>query len=365
MEFNGVRSIEECSCLSYNWEVKSNGTHIGAIISKNEYLIYDIKPTSFEYMAYRPDSYACSGPCRDDYYEAYADHNLNADCYPPYFIGNQVLTKPNNLTNSFCDRVLLAAVGCTGTQKFYWEYSTNGKDFIKTDISTNFNQNYDFVKSNFPALNNYYGTILFRVLIDSNPDITEENVYSNVVNYTLIPCSPKLDNTSTSNYTTCSYSNGSVVFTFSRPLEKDEKYLFNRNPVGGGAVTSANSNDPDIEKVNTLSYKWKNIPAGNYNFKYQTQFESGSPSSMSTVTNFTISPRTPLTFTSTAVQPYCSTDPKGILITATGGTPPYYYLLDDEPLSQKHLFSNGYIIPITTDGEHKVMVVDNSNCIEN
>ncbi|WP_217427710.1 hypothetical protein [Flavobacterium collinsii] len=364
MEFNGTRSIEECNCLNYNWEVKSNGAHIAAIVTKDQYLIYDIKPTSFEYMAYRPDSYACSGPCRDDYYEAYADHNLNADCYPPYFIGNQVLIKPTNLTNSFCDRVLLAAVGCTGTQKFYWEYSTNGKDFIKTNISTNFNQNYDFIKSNFPALNNYYGNILFRVLIDSNPAITEENVYSNIVNYTITPCSPKLDNTSGPNLTTCSYSNGSVTFTFSRPLEKDEMYLFTRNPIGGGPTTSAKSNDPYVEEISALSYKWKNIPAGQYEFTYQTKFGSSNPSSISTVSSFTITSRNQLTFTATAVLPNCSTDPKGILIAATGGTPPYYYLLEGEPLTQKHVFTSPYTIPITTDGEYKVVVVDASDCIE-
>ncbi|MFW0736263.1 hypothetical protein [Flavobacterium sp. T12S277] len=190
--------------------------------------------------------------------------------------------------------------------------------------------------------------------------------FAKIVTYNIIPCSPRLDHTSDPNYTTCSYSNGSVTFTFSRPLEtaKGEKFLFNRVPVGNGNPSSATSEEPEVEKISALSYKWKNIPAGVYNFKYQTQFGNNTPSTVSPVTKFEIKQRTALTFTATAVQPVCSTDEKGILITATGGSNSYYYLLDGEPLAQKHAFTSPHTIKITIDGAHKVIVVDDSDCIE-
>ena len=195
--------------------------------------------------------------------------------------------------------------------------------------------------------------------------------FTNIVTYDLIPCSPKLDNTSDENFTTCSYSNGGVTFTFSRPLENGEKYLFTRTLVGSGFFTSAPSNDPNIEKISELSYKWKNIPPGQYEFKYQTQFENNTPSTLSTISKFTIKPQTALTFTATAVQPACSTDKGGIQISVQGGTAPYFYILNDETeaidgeiVLKKIKLPDSNFIPITKDGEHKVIIVDNSDCIE-
>ena len=102
MRFSGPRSASDCNCVDYSWEVRSNGVSIGAIIVKDDYLIYNIRPTYFQYYAYRPDTYMCSGPCHDYFNESYANHALNADC-SDYFIGNQVLVRPNLDSNSFCD----------------------------------------------------------------------------------------------------------------------------------------------------------------------------------------------------------------------------------------------------------------------
>ncbi|WP_374172362.1 hypothetical protein [Flavobacterium tructae] len=188
--------------------------------------------------------------------------------------------------------------------------------------------------------------------------------FAKIVTYTIIPCVPRLDITSSPNFTTCNYTNGSVTFTFSRPLEtaKGEKFLFNRKPVGNGHPSSANSNEPEVEKISALSYKWKNIPIGEYEFKYQTQFGDNTPSTLSAVSNFTITQSKALTFTATAVQPICSTDKGNIAISVSGGTPPYYYILDNE--TQKKLTKNPDIINITTDGSHKIKIVDSNNCIE-
>jgi len=195
--------------------------------------------------------------------------------------------------------------------------------------------------------------------------------FTNIVTYIIIPCSPDLSSTSDPNLTVCNYSNGEVTFTFSRPLENGEKYLFTRTLVGSGFVTSASSNDPNVEKISALSYKWKNIPPGQYEFKYQTQFENNTPSTLSTISKFTIKPQTALTFTATAVQPACSTDKGGILISVQGGTSPYFYILNDETESvdgeivpKKIKLPDSNLIPITKDGDHTVKIVDSFNCEE-
>ncbi|MFW0736265.1 hypothetical protein [Flavobacterium sp. T12S277] len=235
--------------------------------------------------------------------------------------------------------------------------------------------------TDFPPQFQEQGLITFK--IKDLPNYTNQSIirfqtgyqtqFTNIVTYNIIPCSPKLDNTSAPNLTTCSYSNGSVTFTFSRPLEtaKGEKFLFNRVPVGNGNPSSATSNDPEVEKISALSYKWNNIPVGRYDFKYQTQFGNNTPSTPSTITTFEIKQNTALTFWATAIQPECSGDRGFIEINAAGGTSPYYYILDDETevvngqtVPKKIGFSNGHKIPITTDGGHKVIVVDNSDCIE-
>ncbi|URC11012.1 hypothetical protein [Flavobacterium sp. B183] len=242
-----------------------------------------------------------------------------------------------------------------------WKYFTYGTQYNENGINFNFND--------VPDLKDYTGNLFVKFVVEyENLNTSKIETYeSDIAIYPIIPCSPKLDTTSDPNFTTCSYSNGGVTFTFSRPLEPGEKYLFNRNPVGSTFITDATSNDPDVEKVSALSYKWKNIPAGVYEFKYQTQFGNNTPSTLSPVSKFEIKQSTPLTFTATAVQPVCSggtssSDKGGISFSVSGGMPPYFYILDNEP--KKELTKNPDIIDITTDGEHKVIVVDSFNCIE-
>jgi len=288
----------------------------------------------------------------------------NKDTFPGWFFSgclanSQIMpihiTKPD--TNPKCNEDLI-----TLRNGWEWQYKLG-----------------DGKWNDFPAQFQQQSLISFK--IKDLPGYTDQTTvhfqtgyqkqFTNIVTYTLIPCSPKLDNTSDENFTTCSYSNGGVTFTFSRPLENGEKYLFTRTLVGSGFFTSAPSNDPNIEKISELSYKWKNIPPGQYEFKYQTQFENNTPSTLSTISKFTIKPQTALTFTATAVQPACSTDKGGIQISVQGGTAPYFYILNDETESidgeivpKKIKLPDSNLIPITTDGDHTVKIVDSFNCEE-
>ncbi|URC11010.1 hypothetical protein [Flavobacterium sp. B183] len=359
--------VNECAALQ-SYFFMSGNTYIAPVAEFGDYHVFNVPPTYVELISIADTSFGCAWRDPMACYEQ-STINMN-DCF--WGITNAVLPEPDVYTNLFCDKKTLTAVSCPGPYRFSWEYSTNGINFTPMNITTTPNQSFEFVKANYPALNNYTGTIIFRVLIDSDPNAPDENVYSNVATYNIIPCSPKLSATSDPNYTTCSYSNGSVTFTFSRPLEPGEKYLFNRNAVGSTFITDATSNDPDVEKVSALSYKWKNIPPGQYQFKFQTQFGNGTPSTLSAVTNFEIRQNTALTFWATAIQPECSNSLGFIEIHAAGGTSPYFYILDDQTevvngqtVPKKVGFSGYHQIPITADGGHKVVVVDASNCIEN
>ncbi|MBP4137969.1 SprB repeat-containing protein [Flavobacterium geliluteum] len=235
-----------------------------------------------------------------------------------------------------------------------WKYSYDGT--IWTDFTSEY-QNQRSISFKIKELIGYENKsqIFFRTGYKTN--------FTNTVKYDIIPCSSDLLNTSAPNYTVCNYSNGDVTFNFSRPLEPGENYLFTRNPIGSNIVTSAYSNEVDkVEKTSATTFKWKDIPPGDYEFKFQNQFENNIPSTLSPVTYFTITPRQQLTFTTTVIEPNCHTDSGGISVTASGGTPPYFYILDNQ--TKKEFTTNPYIIPMLSEGIHNVIVIDSNNCIE-
>lgn len=279
--------------------------------------------------------------------------------------------------NTFTEETLGGCAGRSNVWSIHLKQPTNNKvcPDQTINLSNGWNWQYKYDSNNWeplPAQFQGKRSISFKLKdiggYDNKSQIFFQAGYqtqfTNTVTYDIISCSPNLVSTSDNNITDCSYSNGSVTFTFSRPLDTGEKFRFNRNLLGSGHITEETSDGPNVEKISNLSYKWKNIPPGQYEFKYQTQFGSDIPSSLSAVSQFTITARTALTFTARAVEPQCSTDKGGILVSASGGTGTYFYLLDGEPLSQKHAFTSPYTIPITTDGDHNVIVIDSFDCIE-
>nr|WP_294785609.1 SprB repeat-containing protein [uncultured Flavobacterium sp.] len=340
-----------------------------------EYLIFNQKPTEYHYYFIVYLDYTEQQSQENVYLWASNMSNCEKgrgvstfirDVNIPEFelISSEVIPKPNTKNNSFCDKISLVASGCTGPQKFYWEYSTNGVNFTSLNVTTSFNQSFDFVKANFPSLKNYNGNIFFRALIDWDPAFADENIYSNVVTYKINPCSPTISISSPNN-TTCNYTNGEVIFTFSRPLDLNEKFLFSRNLLGTDNFVSSTSLSADVEKVTDYVYKWKNIPSGTYDFSYQTQFESNIPSEAVKNLTFTITRKQKLEFEVNITQPACNGDFGQLKITAKGGTPPYSYYMGNESFAERHEFTSPYIVPTQfVSGDYKITVVDTKGCVE-
>ena len=223
---NGAHMYED----DYEYKILGySGNWLCPIAEVGEYLIFDQMPVGYFFASYKTETFSCNGGCRDQHAVALMESpiktcqkyvGVSSGMTGPEtpvleMISNQVLTIPQAGTNSFCDAITLAAVGCTGTQRFYWEYSIDGSNFTKTNISTVFNENLQFIKANFSALNNYFGPIYFRSLIDWDPLITGENVYSNVANYNITSCSPLLNGDPIAAEVRCNNEpTGSVILNF-------------------------------------------------------------------------------------------------------------------------------------------------------
>lgn len=368
INYEGIKSAEECYCNFFLMRIESYGKEIYPISVNGNFYLFDKKPTYFFVQAYRPDTYLCGGFCNDGL-EINDAKFFNANCSDSVLMSNQVLVPPGDgITNSFCDKLTLTAVGCPGTQRFFWEYSTDGINYNKTNVSTGINENYQFVKSSYLP-NDYLGNIYFRTLIDSDPWITSENIYSNAVNYSITSCSPELveKKPSTTKPKCISESSGSATIKFKTDLKDNDQFLFNLyiyKPADGFVFwESAFKLKKDIKDK---TFTWDNLAHGSYIIKYQAQSINDKNdkigSSAISTDSFIIEDPSPLTFTAKDVQPKCNTDKGVIIITATGGTSPYYYILNNQ--TKKELTTNPYTIENLPDGGYSIIVLDSNNCIE-
>jgi hypothetical protein len=192
--------------------------------------------------------------------------------------------------------------------------------------------------------------------------------FTNTRSYDIISCSPPLDGDPVAADVKCNNeATGSVTLKFKEELKSNDKFLFN---------IFFNTNPPQFikhefalkDKIINNTFIWNNIGQGSYIIKYQAQSDSDYNTTIGstaiTTNAFTVNNIPQLTFTATDIQPKCNTDKGGIQITATGGTPPYFYILDNEPLANKHQFTSPYSILNLSDGNHSIIIVDSNNCIE-
>jgi hypothetical protein len=261
-----------------------------------------------------------------------------------------------NINNTGC---ITAGLSCSGSIE-RWEVKKVGSNVYQAIPNSNVNTLsllYNQIYSDNSGINK---TTYFRA------KFTGTQVYT-YHPFVFIPCSPTLTNTSNPNYTTCNYSNGEVLFTFSRPLDSNnnEKFIFSRNLVGNDLYFSSTSANEDVEKITDNVYKWKKIPAGTYDFSYQTQLGENSPSEAVKNLSFTITPKEKLKFEVKILQPACNDKLGKIEISAIGGNPPYYYYLGTETIANKHSFTSPYLLPNElVEGNYKITIIDSKDCIE-
>ena len=116
--------------------------------------------------------------------------------------------------------------------------------------------------------------------------------------------------------------------------------------------------------TNPTNYTWTNLPAEKYLLTYYTKKTVASKEYLSNPPeqkSFTISSPTLFSFSAIETQPKCFGERGAITITATGGTPPYYYYLNDDP---KMEFTSPKTIEVIA-GNNSIKVEDNKNCIDN
>ncbi|QDW20916.1 hypothetical protein [Flavobacterium sp. KBS0721] len=254
-----------------------------------------------------------------------------------------------------------------------WKYFTYGKEFNENGLNFNF--------KDVPDLVDYTGTLYIKFLVDyENLKTSKIEIYeSDIMGYAITTCSPLLKNSlpTTTKPRCVGSATGSATLEFMSDFKDNSKFLFNlfrANPVAPDTGFIKNIFALKTE-ISYNTFTWGDIAEGTYVIKYQAQSVSNDGEelgSTSIVTDtFTISDPTPLTFRATEVQPVRNTDTGGVLISAQGGTSPYYYILDyatevvdGKTVSKKIKLPNSNLIPITTDGKHKVVIVNKNDCIE-
>ncbi|MDX6181605.1 SprB repeat-containing protein [Flavobacterium sp. Fl-77] len=381
---DGTHTYED----DFEYKITSlDGKWLCQITEVGQYLIFNEKPNYYIYADFKTESTGCNGPCGDGYSVSlmttlndcqkavgtvYGNYWSNA----PFFeiMSNKVLIPPTVVSNSFCNKITLTAVGCTGAQRFFWEYSTNGNDFYKINISTGFNENYDFIKENFPLLKNYSGNINFRALIDSDSEITGEEIYSNIVSYNIIPCSPNLVGSPEIIKPSCFQGkDGQVTFTFDRDLIDNETFLLNLTQVVNG--NNLPPKEKNVSKAEFLNKKitFTGLESGNYFLHYQTfQNNNTTPTSDNLSDLFFVDQSKALKYIINTTNPSCYGANGEIVVEASGGTPPYYYSINNATktpftnpfTSDANGFKGSQILTIP-NGSYNIRITDSNNCIEN
>lgn len=278
--------------------------------------------------------------------------------------------------NTFTEVVLGGCVGRSNVWSIYLKQPDNNTACIEETINLSNGWNWEYKYDtgdwqSFPPQFQDKRSITFKLKdlegYDKKSKVFFQTGYkkqfTNVINYTIIPCSPELDGPPITFKVECNNeSNGSVIFKLKDNIATSQKLLVTLYE-GTTFRSHRFINHADIDNK---TFIWNGLAPGQYNIKYQAQNNLDNNTIIGAnpiiSPSFTIENVLPLTFTATAIQPKCSTDKGGILITATGGTPPYYYILGNE--AKKELITNPYTIPIASDGNHNVKIIDSKNCIE-
>ncbi|MBW1656229.1 SprB repeat-containing protein [Flavobacterium quisquiliarum] len=367
---------------SQGWNGSHAGNHTVIIGSKQ---ISKSSNTSSSVVIEYDFFYVTDNPTQIRFRSSTAGNKDGQDCRIPYDVNTSYETRPYNK-----DNFLIAYLGgCFADSEVMGIHIQDPEAGGTTEtcasdnltLKGGWNWRYRFsdgIWRNFPANYQAKTTITFKVK-DLEGYTNQKDIYfqagyqtnfTNIMPYKIIGCSPELAvNPPATDMVKCfGQSTGSVTLSFkSEPALKDtDKFLITIYKKIGENLQFSKSIFVKKNELANNSYTWSNHAAGEYVIRYQNQSLSDDnveigASAISSLP-FTINTSSKFSYKATPVQPKCYKDNGGILITPAGGTPPYYYYLDDGPISER--FTNSITIPITTEGNHKVIVIDSYSCIE-
>lgn len=237
-----------------------------------------------------------------------------------------------------------------------WQYSYDGSNWI------NFPSQYQAQRTisfKINELANYTGKakIYFRTGYGTQ--------FLNMISYTIIPCSPILLNSPIVTNTSCNYNNdGTVTFTFDRDLETGEYFNLNLNSISNGILGPLETKTVYRSDFQNKQYTWSGLKARTYRLVYQTWQDGGTtPTSISDPpVEFMITAPSPVTFSTTYADVSCNGIANGsINISASGGTPPYSYFLDNAAAIP---FTSPLTITNLSAAIHTIKVTDTNGCYE-
>jgi hypothetical protein len=240
-----------------------------------------------------------------------------------------------------------------------WEYRYNGADWVAFPEEFQMSRDISFKMKDLPGFDG-------KTKIDFRTGYKTQ--FTKFITYNIIPCSPKVAG-KIPELTSCIYTNdGAVIINLERKLVKGEDLV---------NMSLKNKDSVPIpiffKEINASQFSLSNLAKGNYKFKYQTRMLINGVEANSTPveTTFAIDSPSPLQFSLSHSNPKCYTDKGNVTITATGGTPPYFYKIgNNTEIEFPKKTENGTTtysntVPILVEGgAHKIIVRDKNNCIE-
>jgi hypothetical protein len=292
--------------------------------------------------------------------------NVSINSFKP----NLTILKSNPSTSEVCSGEMLDLSGFPAgfpSEAYHWQYSLDNQvTWIDVPAGFNNNPNSNFSMQDILGINHsdYWNKVIyFRLGYSSRAFCAPYAV-------TYSPCAPIVKKI-TYNGPKCSGDNiQDVTITFNRDLYTNEYLsplsIVKQNDASFIAkqtltpITSFDGADP-LNKTFSFT-NFTGLDDGiTYTIKYQAFQGTTARGVVTTPKIFTYNEIMPLKFTTTAIQPVCSYDTGGIAITAMGGTPPYFYILDSgAPIE----FTSPYNLTRLSTVDHTIKVIDKNLCTE-
>ncbi|MCV9926826.1 SprB repeat-containing protein [Flavobacterium sp. LS1R49] len=239
-----------------------------------------------------------------------------------------------------------------------WQYSYDGSNWVNFTSEFQAQRNISFkikdLSGSEGKLKIYFRTGYVSI---NGSKFTDQIVYD------IIPCSPGLVGTPNKTNLSCNNgNNGQVTFTFDRDLIQNESFLLNLTQIVNGNNLPPITKNVSIADFPNRQITFTGLASGTYFLHYQTFLNNGSnPTSDNTDNPFFIDQPTPLKFIITPTNPSCNGGNGEILINTSGGTPPYFYSINN---GTKIQFANGSPIIPAPNGLYSIKITDSNGCIE-